>query len=253
MNTDAELYMSNENLNTVHFIIILLLLTTINQVQNAVVPYVETSKVSIDGVVSKGEYAGNFSDPSTGMTVYWEHNSTDFFIALESHVEGWLAIGFGPRGIGMDGADMKIGYAENNGSVIHDEIGIGRTHYYDTSKGGNDDILSSAGLLNNRLQTLEFIIPLNSGDSLDQKFNSNITYGFFLAYQASVKDIGVIHSGFSKTFDLILEPTPNQTNQNSISYITMIYAAGVIMAILLIDLIIRAVKRPKVYRYSEMK
>ena len=234
-------------------LIVVSLGSTVEQADVSLVHYVEDPQVHVDGRVHRNEYSSNFTDSTTNITVYWEHNGTDFFIALKNGLDGWLAIGFGPKNTGMDGADMIIGYIEENHSVLSDEIGVGRMHFSDVSRGGEDDVKAFAGTYTNDSQVLEFIIPLISGDSLDQRFNINGTYGFFFAYQASSKDINIIHTGYSQTYLLRIAPTAKQTTSNEPNTTITLIVVGVLVSLVVIGAVIKVVKRPKVYRFSDMK
>ncbi len=171
-----------------------------------VVPYVNSSKVVVDGVISNGEYAGSYVDPATSMAIYWEHDGKNIFVSLVSKGTGWVAIGFGPKNTAMDGANIIIGYVDNSGTLtISDEIGVGFEHYSDTKQGGANNILTSAGSQKGGDTTIEFVFPLNSGDVNDQVFQVGRTYGFILAYEKSAKDLTTYHTARSNRLTLLIE------------------------------------------------
>ncbi|MFQ6134921.1 MAG: DOMON domain-containing protein [Nitrososphaerales archaeon] len=173
----------------------------------AVVPYVESSEVVMDGVIGDEEYAGSYVNPTTGMSVYWEHDGENIYLGMVSKGTGWVAIGFGPENTGMDGANIVIGAVDDASGVlaILDEIGVGFEHYPDTDQGGSDDILGKAGSQNGGTTVIEFVFPLDSGDVHDHAFQVGGTYGFILAYQKSVDDMAEYHTDHSTPLTLWIE------------------------------------------------
>lgn len=193
--------------------------------EQATMPYNEVTNVVIDGTISPNEYAGSYSETEqTGMNIYWEHNGTLMYIGIESPGTGWVGIGFGPVGTGMDGANMIIGYVDDatEDLVLADNYGEGWTHASDTSKGGSDDILEKAGSQTPSKTIIEFTFPLDSGDTpYDYPLTAGGTFGFFLAYHAQNDDLTSYHSKRSDTIDFYVEPQPiaeNQLPQASFDY-----------------------------------
>lgn len=216
------------------------------------IPYDENPDAIIDGVVQIDEYPAGFHDSTTTMTTHWVHNGTHLFIELISPGTGWMSIGFGPSGGGMDGSNIIIGYVEEGNTVtVIDEVGVGRNHFPDTSRGGTDDVRVAAGTADGET-VIEFIIPLNSGDQLDQALQMNRTYGFFFAYHESNKNLSAIHTAFSETFDVLIEPSPMpQEPPASIEWLT-VYILGALALIVAGLVAYRYINSPKVYRFSEM-
>lgn len=69
------------------------------------------------------------------MTVHWEHNGNIMSVELVNQGDGWLSIGFGPRGIGMDASNIVMGYIDSDRStVIIDKIGVRRRHLPDKER-----------------------------------------------------------------------------------------------------------------------
>ncbi len=173
--------------------------------QDVGIPYVADNKVVVDGTIGSEEYIGSYHESTTDIYLYWEHDGTNIYIGMETPGTGWVGIGLGPQGVGMDGCNMIVGYVDDTGSLLLlDEIGVGWEHQEDTTLGGTDDILAKAGSESNGKTIIEFIFPLNSGDELDHSFEVGGTYGFFLGYQASVDDFISYHTKRSKTIDIYL-------------------------------------------------
>ncbi|MFQ5712040.1 MAG: DOMON domain-containing protein [Candidatus Geothermarchaeales archaeon] len=174
---------------------------------SATMPHVKASGVSVDGRIGADEYQGHYLDGDTEIEVYWEHDGVNMYVGLVSPGTGWVGIGFGPSGIGMDGANMVIGYVKEGKLDIKDVIGVGYKHYSDVSRGGRDDVIDAAGAEGGGKTTLEFVFPLDSGDSLDHSFKPGGTYGFFLAYEKNADDFVTYHTGGrSQSIVLSIEP-----------------------------------------------
>lgn len=233
---------------------ILLLLLTVHQTgdETPMVPYVEDSAVVVDGPLEPDEYGATYSDADTGIEVHWEHNGSHIKVALISPGTGWISIGFGPRGIGMDGANLIFGYVEEGGGlVILDEVGIGRNHFPDDERGGRDDISDASGSLEEERTILEFVFPLSSGDRLDHGFKTNETYGFFLGYHATAKDSSAYHTARSDTIELFIEPAPEGADGSADREPTEYYYALASVAILIAAGVATwYFRRPKVIRFK---
>ncbi len=209
----------------------------------------EDSAVVVDGSLEPGEYGETYQDPATGIGVYWEHNGSHLRVGLVSPGSGWVSIGFGTRGTGMDGANIVIGYVDD-GLVIVDEVGVGWNHFPDSEKGGVDDISEASGSIHEGQAILEFVFPLSSGDSLDHRFRANMTYGFFLGYHESAKDGSTIHTSRSDTLDLFIEPAPQAPpDQNPPRSEVYIYALASAAILVLGGIVAWYLRRPKVVNF----
>ncbi|MFQ5820315.1 MAG: DOMON domain-containing protein [Candidatus Heimdallarchaeota archaeon] len=167
----------------------------------AFVPYTETSQVVVDGIIVPEEYTGFYNEPTTGMSIYWEHDGENLHIGLVSPGTGWVGLGLGPQGTGMDGANIIIGYVNDATGVVvlSDSIGEGWLHTSDSNRGGLDNIVEKAGTQSTEGTIIEFIFPLSSGDVFDHNFEIGGTYGFFVAYHESSDDFASYHTARSET------------------------------------------------------
>lgn len=184
------------------------------------IPYEPKSKVVIDGVIGTDEYLGSYFETITGININWEHNGTHMYIALESPGTGWVGIGFGPINAVMEGANILVGYVNDSTEdlVLSDDFGhaddAGRpTHSNDTALGGSRDFVAEAGSQSNNKTIIEFVFPLNSGDTYDYPLLLGETYGFFVAYQKTKDDLVSYHTDYSETKDLYVEPKFSPENQ----------------------------------------
>ena len=85
-------------------------------VLNASIPYVDAHYGSADGIIDPWEYAYNYTDPVTGITVYMEQNSTELYIGLEGPTNGWMAFGWKNytdsfTTDGLNNSDLIYGYS----------------------------------------------------------------------------------------------------------------------------------------------
>jgi len=214
------------------------------------IPYVSDSNVVADGVVETGEYWFSYLDQGTGVSVHWEHNGSFLRVGLVGPGTGWVSIGFGPRNVGMDGANMVLAYMDNQGSaVIVDEIGLGHGHYPDTERGGSDDIHDWAVSQLGNNTTAEFSLPLDSGDALDQRLQGNNTYGFFLGYHSTARDRVTYHTARSETMDVFVEPAPLGTPVEPGGFPWV--AVGSVGALIILAIMYRIVRRPRIVRFRK--
>ena len=241
--------------HTPRVVAILLLLLTVRQIEAEapVMPYVEDSAVVVNGSLDPGEYGAVYSDAGTGIDVHWEHNGSHLKVGLDSPGSGWVSIGFGPRGVGMDGANIVLGYVEEGGGlVILDAVGIGRNHFPDDERGGRDDISDASGSAEEGRTILEFVFPLSSGDGLDHNFRTNRTYGFFLGYHATAKDGSTYHTARSESIELFIEPAPEEAdgpvNREPAVYY---YALASVAILIAVGVATWYVRRPKIIRFDE--
>jgi hypothetical protein len=168
------------------------------------IPLILESNVIIDGEVATSEYTESFYDQSTGVTVYWEHNSVDLTIAMVSPGTGWVAIGFGTQ---MFQSSMIMGGYDTDGSYCNDLTGIPDwEHNLDTEQGGTDDILSCEASENEEGTTVEFVIPMDSGDSLDPVLTVDEVFPMFLGFQLTSDDRTTIHTGHSQILTALVRP-----------------------------------------------
>ncbi|MGQ4910980.1 MAG: FKBP-type peptidyl-prolyl cis-trans isomerase [Candidatus Thorarchaeota archaeon] len=82
---------------------------------NVSVPYVDRHYGSADGIIDPMEYAASFTDPTTGVTTYVEHNGSILYIGLEARTTGWIGIAWQNytdtfTTAGLNNSDVVVGY-----------------------------------------------------------------------------------------------------------------------------------------------
>jgi len=124
---------------------------------------------------------------------------------------GWVGVGFSP-GSGMQSANFIIGYHSLGQTSIRDDWGTSATtHASDTSLGGTNNILSSSSTEVQGVTQLNFIIPLNSGDSFDRVLVIGQTYNIILGRGINGGDsFTAEHAAVGAAQITISEPVSNQ-------------------------------------------
>ena len=101
------------------------------------------------------------------MQLQWRVDGSNLAVMVSAQTKGWVGVGFNPEKM-MQGANFIIGYVKEGDVKISDEYGHRTTgHVSDEQRGGKFSLLSASGYEKGDLTTLEFVIPLNSGDKTD--------------------------------------------------------------------------------------
>jgi len=115
-------------------------------------------------------------------------------VGLRSPGTGYIAIGFDPDHR-MQGANYILCAVRNGQVVTRDDFGTGPlAHSSDVANGGRDNVLEAAGTERNGQTTVEFVIPLDSGDPMDKPLMPGSTYQVLVAYHNSSDDFSDRHS-----------------------------------------------------------
>ncbi|MFQ5979292.1 MAG: DOMON domain-containing protein [Candidatus Heimdallarchaeota archaeon] len=169
---------------------------------DATIPKTNDSRVIIDGTITSSEYNESYMAAAgeTTVQVHWEHNGVNLSIGLVSPGTGWVAMGFGEQ---MDGANLILGGIRGITAYCTDQVGSGHTHTNDTDQGGSYNTIAFAASENDTNTILEFIFPLNPGDSLDPVLLENSSYPMFFAYQDSSDD-SIYHTARSDVLSILV-------------------------------------------------
>lgn len=117
-----------------------------------------------------------------GFELQWRTTSSaNLEVILSAQTTGWIAVGFGATSA-MANANIIIGYVSNGTLNIRDDFGVSQSsHSSDLSLGGTSNILVSSGTEENGATTIQFQIPLNSGDQFDKVLTPGQNISLILA------------------------------------------------------------------------
>jgi len=158
-----------------------------------VAPTTPLSSVPIvDGIIHTGEYAHAMQ--AGGFRVYWTNDAVVLRVGLFSPGTGYVAIGLDPDRR-MQGANFIIGTVRNGLLEVRDDYGTGSvSHGPDIENGGDDNILAAAGRELNGQTTVEFVIPLDSGDRFDKPLEPGETYDILVSFHNTSDSFSTRHS-----------------------------------------------------------
>lgn len=112
----------------------------------------------------------------------WKIEGENLKVEVTAPTTGWVAVGFDPSRA-MKDADFIFGFMKDGELSILDHFGNGAfSHKADTELGGTDDIISASGKEADGSTTLEFAIPLNSGDEYDVVLGTEQQHTVLFAY-----------------------------------------------------------------------
>jgi len=147
---------------------------------------------SIDGTIVSGEYAHEMT--ITGVDVYWTNDEYRLRVGLVSPGTGFVAIGFDPERQ-MEGANYIIGSMHEGELTIRDDYGHELlAHMEDTARGGEDNIIAAAGNEWPDQTVIEFIIPLDSGDTTDKPLLPGHQYTILVSYHSMLDSFSNQHT-----------------------------------------------------------
>lgn len=119
---------------------------------------------------------------SGDMAFAWSVDGDKLAAKVTGPTTGWVSVGFNPTSR-MKDANIIIGYVKKGKVKIKDEYGTaGTQHKSDTKIGGTDDVTVIGGTEENGSTTIEFSIPLNSGDAKDGVIDPTADTKVILAY-----------------------------------------------------------------------
>ncbi|NOR23535.1 MAG: DOMON domain-containing protein [Desulforhopalus sp.] len=118
------------------------------------------------------------------MSFAWTVEGDNLAVKLAAETDGWVGIGFNPTEK-MAGANFILGYVKKGKAKIVDEFGIEENkHKSDKKLDGAADAVLVGGTEVDGVTTIEFTIPLDSGDKNDTKIDVKGDTTVLLAYGA---------------------------------------------------------------------
>lgn len=147
---------------------------------------------SIDGTIVDGEYAHEMT--VAGVDVYWSNDAHRLRVGLVSPGTGFVSIGFDPDRQ-MEGANFIIASVHEGELTIRDDYGTEPlAHMEDTVRGGQNNILTAAGNEWPDQTVVEFVIPLDSGDTMDKPLIAGHEYTVLVAYHSMLDSFANRHT-----------------------------------------------------------
>lgn len=137
------------------------------------------------------------------MSFSWKVNADSLNVRLSAPTTGWVAVGFNPTDM-MKDANIIIGCVKEGKVELSDDFGSGPTmHMPDDKRGGANNVTLVGGNETGNTTTLEFSIPLNSGDANDGVINPAADTKVMLAYGPDRDSFKMKHQ-FAKTITVNL-------------------------------------------------
>lgn len=116
------------------------------------------------------------------MTFAWKVDGANLHVKLSADTTGWIGIGFNPEEE-MKGANYILGYVKGGKVKLTDDYGdSARGHKEDEKLGGTTDVTAVGGEEKGDTTTIEFTIPLDSGDKYDSVLTPDGDTVVLLAY-----------------------------------------------------------------------
>lgn len=98
----------------------------------------------------------------------WSVVGEELAVKIAAKTEGWVGIGFNPSNK-MKDANYVLGYVKNGKAEISDDFGTRENaHESDEKLGGTSDVVLVGGSEEGGITTIEFTMPLDSGDAYDR-------------------------------------------------------------------------------------
>lgn len=132
------------------------------------------------GYVLAADYSHELK--AKNMDFSWKVDGDKLAVKINAKTTGWVGIGFNPSKK-MKDANFVLGYVKKGKVKITDEYGVKTTsHKSDEKIGGTSDVTLVGGSEEGGVTSIEFTIPLSSGDSKDAKLDPNGETVVLLAY-----------------------------------------------------------------------
>ena len=129
-------------------------------------------------------YAHSIQSPNQKITFSWTVEGDRLAIKVSAKTKGWVGVGFNPSRM-MKDANFIIGYVRDGKVKLTDQFGkTNFSHAEDTSAGGMRNVTPVGGEEKDGMTSLEYTIPLDSGDSHDRKLDIKGDTTLLLAYGA---------------------------------------------------------------------
>lgn len=116
------------------------------------------------------------------MSFSWKIDGANLAGKISAKTDGWVGVGFNPSEK-MKDANFVLGYVKDGEAKIVDEFGTTSTgHKNDDELGGKTDVTLVGGTEEGGMTTIEFVLPLQSGDEKDGTLSVDGDTVVLLAY-----------------------------------------------------------------------
>ncbi len=133
-------------------------------------------------VVPESDEDGFMSIVNEDVQLRWKVTGETIDFEMTAATTGWVSIGFNPTRV-MKDADFIFGFVKDGEVVISDQFGTGAfSHASDEELGGEDNIISFSGSESDGKTSLNFTIPVNSGDEYDSVLTPGQTHTVLYAF-----------------------------------------------------------------------
>lgn len=174
-----------KNLLLLTAMLCLLLITACNTIKDEVLAPVDETPDAM----------GYYTSSNNGFTLKYKVTNDSLHCILSAASTGWVSVGFDPSDK-MKDANFIIGYVTGGVANIRDDWGISQTeHTADVGLGGTDNVTPISGSEVSGKTTVEFAIPLNSGDSKDKALAVGSAYHIIFA-KGSADSFSGMHNSF---------------------------------------------------------
>lgn len=118
----------------------------------------------------------------SGVTFSWKVEGDTLHAKMSAKTKGWVAVGFNPVEK-MEGANFILGYVKGDEVEVTDHFGNKKVnHDSDEKLGGTSDVTLVGGSEEGGTTTIEFTIPMDSGDKYDSALVADGDTVVLLAY-----------------------------------------------------------------------
>ncbi len=116
------------------------------------------------------------------MSFAWSIAGENLNVKLSAKTKSWVGIGFNPTDK-MKGANYILGYVKRGKAKFQDGFGVRPLeHIKDELVNGTKNISNESGTEENGVTTVQFTIPLDTGEKADGKIETGKMITVLLAY-----------------------------------------------------------------------
>ena len=145
-----------------------------------------------------------------GADIYLAHDGNYAFLHMQAEVEGWVAVGFNTTANAMDGANMILGFLDNDNPAFRDDVGRGNNHAEAGVSAVEEFYLAHEG----STVVMEFSYPLSfpGGEGYNiEELTPGETYTLIVSSHNNSNNISQRHTSVGRV-DFTVEPPDSANN-----------------------------------------